>query len=318
MALQINDRSMTKYEVASDQNGVRIDVYLAENTEDCTRSQTQKYIRGGQVMINGKKQTKTGYLVAEGDIIEVDIQALEESRKLKKYQYELDIVYEDEDLIVVNKPKGLVVHPAAGHPDDTLANALLQHTKTPYLVHRLDKDTTGIIIAATSIEMQESMQKQFKERTIKKTYVALVRGFVDPPSGMIDAPITRHQTDRKRMAVRQTSKSKSAQTAYVQKAKYIYKDHKYSLLELDLMTGRTHQIRVHTSAIDHPIVGDKEYGNKQENTFIKEEFGLESQFLHAQSIQFAHPQTGRKIQLKADLPEELQMILDEFQKSTQK
>lgn len=288
----------------------RIDAYLSEKLEDTSRVAIQRLIANGKVLVNGKT-TKASYKVQAGDKIELEEEVPVEV-SLKAQDIPLDIIYEDEDMIVVNKPKGMVVHPANGNPDGTLVNAIMAICKDslsgiggeirPGIVHRLDKDTSGIIIVAKNDKAHINLSEQIKEHKVKKTYIALVRGIVKENEATINMPIGRSEKDRKKMAV--TRKGKEAITHF----KVLERYDKYTLLQVNIETGRTHQIRVHLSQIGYPIVGDEVYSNG------KNEWNVKGQCLHAKSLDFTHPTTGKMMHLEAELPDYFENILEDLEK----
>ena len=299
---------MKYLEVESDSK--RIDAYLSEKLEDTSRVAIQRLVTNGKVLVNGKT-VKASYKVQAGDKIEVEEEVPVEI-SLKAQEIPLDIIYEDKDIIVVNKPKGMVVHPANGNPDGTLVNAIMAICKDslsgiggeirPGIVHRLDKDTSGIIIIAKNDKAHINLSEQIKEHTVKKTYIALVRGLVKENEATINMPIGRSEKDRKKMAV--TKKGKEAITHF----KVLERYDKYTLLQVNIETGRTHQIRVHLSQIGYPIVGDEVYSNG------KNEWNVKGQCLHAKSLEFTHPITGETMYLEAELPEYFENILKDLEK----
>lgn len=287
------------------ENSKRLDAYIASQDEEITRTTAQRLIEQGTILVNGKKQ-KVSYKVSVGDIItieEVEPQEIE----LKAQDIPIEIVYEDNDIIVVNKPKGMVVHPANGNPDGTLVNAIMAICKDslsgiggeirPGIVHRLDKDTSGLLIVAKNDKAHVNMSEQIKNHEVKKTYIALVRGIVKENEATIDMPIGRSSSDRKKMAV--TKNGKNAVTHF----KVLKRYDKYTLLEVNIETGRTHQIRVHLSHIGCPVIGDYTYSNG------KNEFGVVGQCLHAKQLEFKHPITEKEMKLEAPLPQYLEDIL---------
>lgn len=298
---------MKYLEVESDSK--RIDAYLSEKLEDTSRVAIQRLVTNGKVLVNGKT-VKASYKVQAGDKIEVEEEVPVEI-SLKAQEIPLDIIYEDKDIIVVNKPKGMVVHPANGNPDGTLVNAIMAICKDslsgiggeirPGIVHRLDKDTSGIIIIAKNDKAHINLSEQIKEHTVKKTYIALVRGLVKENEATINMPIGRSEKDRKKMAV--TKKGKEAITHF----KVLERYDKYTLLQVNIETGRTHQIRVHLSQIGYPIVGDEVYSNG------KNEWNVKGQCLHAKSLEFTHPVTGEKMYLEAELPQYFKNILEDLE-----
>lgn len=291
-----------------DLDDVRLDAYIAKLKNDISRTMIQKLIEEGNILVNGKSK-KISYKVQLGDEIELNIPKAKEI-ELKAENIPVEVVYEDDDIIVVNKPKGMVVHPANGNPDGTLVNAIMAMCKDslsgiggeirPGIVHRLDKDTSGLLIVAKNDTAHINMSNQIKNREVKKIYIALVRGVVSENEATINMPIGRSTKDRKKMAVRKDGKE--AVTHF----KVLRRYRKYTLLEVKIDTGRTHQIRVHMSEIGHPVVGDMVYSNG------KNEFGIEGQMLHAKSLDFKHPITGKQMHLEAELPEYFEKVLEQL------
>ncbi|MFQ6057261.1 MAG: RluA family pseudouridine synthase [Anaerolineae bacterium] len=288
--------------------GERVDKYVAQVVPDLSRSLIQRLIREGRVTVDGRA-IKASYRVETGDEIVVQVPP-PEAMELEPEAIPLDVVYEDEDLIVVNKPSGLVVHPSHGHRRGTLVNAILAHcpdlggingTLRPGIVHRLDKDTSGLIIVAKNDAAQQSLQQQFKGRHVKKVYLALVEGRLEPKRGLIEAPIGRHPRQRKRMAVTARG-GREARTEY-RVLEYLGE---YTLVEAHPLTGRTHQVRVHFASLGHPLVGDPVYG------FRRQRLGLGRQFLHAWKLGFRLPSSGQPIELTAELPQDLHQVLQEL------
>ena len=300
---------MKNYIVNEEENSKRLDVYIASKDKEMTRSSAQRQIEQGNVVVNGKVITKVSYKIAKGDNITVEEQEPVEI-ELKAQDIPVDIIYEDKDIIVVNKPKGMVVHPANGNPDGTLVNAIMAICKDslsgiggeirPGIVHRLDKDTSGLLIVAKNDMAHVNMSEQIKRHEVKKTYIALVRGIVKENEATIDMPIGRSNSDRKKMAV--TKNGKNAVTHI----KVLKRYDKYTLLEINIETGRTHQIRVHLAHIGYPVIGDYIYSNG------KNEFGIVGQCLHAKSLEFKHPITGKDMKLEAPLPEYFEKVLQEL------
>lgn len=289
--------------------GKRLDVYLAGVAEGLSRSFIQKLITAGMVLVRGEV-ARPSYKVRPGDLVTLNIPVLE-GLEAKPEQIPLDIYYEDSDLIVVNKPRGMVVHPAAGNYSGTLVNALLFHcgdlsgingVARPGIVHRLDKDTSGLIVAAKNDVAHLDLAQQLKERQVKRRYLALVHGRVNEESGLVDAPIGRDPNDRQKMAVVDKN-SKYAVTHYNVLKRYAG----YTYLYLRLETGRTHQIRVHMAYIGHPVVGDPKYGP------VRSHLGLKGQFLHAAKLGFIHPRTRVNLDFEAPLPPELSKVLESLQ-----
>ena len=275
----------------------RLDSFLAQNTE-FSRSKITKLIKEGQILVNGTK-VKAGYALRENDEIVIDY--VEEEMKAEPENLNLDIVYEDEDVIVVNKPNGMVVHPAIGNPNGTLVNGLMYHSKNlstingefrPGIVHRIDADTTGLLMVAKNDNAHIKLAKQLEEKTAHRIYYAIVEGVINNETGTIDAPIGRDNRDRKKMAVCEEN-SKHAVTHF----RVIERYKRATLIELKLETGRTHQIRVHMKYIGHPVVNDPVYGNRK---MIFDESG---QCLHAKELGFVHPVTNEFMKFDSDLPE---------------
>lgn len=289
--------------------GLRLDAFLSADG-GLTRSQAARLIEEGRVCVNGRAAAKSARL-AGGETVTVDIPEVRDTA-LVPQDIPLDVVYEDEDVIVVNKPKGLVVHPAPGHPDGTLVNALLYHCgdslsgiggeKRPGIVHRIDRDTSGLIIAAKNDAAHLALSAQLKDHSLSRTYECLVTGSMKQNSGTVDAPIDRAPGDRKKMAV--VSAGRRAVTHWEVIARYSGVTH----LRCRLETGRTHQIRVHMAYIGHPILGDTVYGAK------KPVPGLTGQCLHATGLRFVHPRTGQVVELHCPLPEEFTRMLEKLEK----
>ena len=287
--------------------GKRIDAYLAANTEH-SRANIQRLIENEKILVNGKK-TKVSYKVQPNDEIIIEDEEPKEIG-LKAQDIPIDILYEDSDIIVVNKPKGMVVHPANGNPDGTLVNAVMAICKDslsgiggeirPGIVHRLDKDTSGVIIVAKNDKSHIALSEQIKNHEVEKTYIALVKGFVKENEATINMPIGRSTKDRKKMAVNKNGKNAITHFKVIERFK------NYTLLEVKIETGRTHQIRVHLSEIGYPIVGDAVYSNG------KDEWGIEGQCLHAKSLKFKHPITGEEMFIEAPLPEYFQKVIEEL------
>ncbi len=286
----------------------RIDAYMAEKYEDISRVAIQRLIETGKILVNGKK-VKASYKVQVNDKITMEEEKAVEI-ELKAQDIPVEIIYEDRDIIVVNKPKGMVVHPANGNPDGTLVNAIMAICKDslsgiggeirPGIVHRLDKDTSGILIVAKNDKAHINLSEQIKEHKVKKTYIALVKGIVKENNATINMPIGRSEKDRKKMAV--TKKGKEAITHF----KVLKRYDKYTLLEINIETGRTHQIRVHLSQIGYPIVGDEVYSKG------KNEWNIKGQCLHAKSLDFKHPITNEDMHLEAKIPQYFEEILEEL------
>ena len=285
--------------------GTRLDAYLAANLEATTRSGAVKLIESGQVSVGGKVPAKN-YKLRSGETVEVTVPDPEAIERVAQ-DIPLDIVYEDSDVIVVNKPKGLVVHPAPGHPDGTLVNALMFHCGDslsgiggelrPGIVHRIDRDTSGLIIAAKNDLAHQGLSNQLQDHTLSRVYHCIVTGNLREDSGTVDAPIGRHGVDRKKMAV--VADGRRAVTHW----RVLERFQGFTYVECRLETGRTHQIRVHMAQTGHPILGDTVYGSKKE---VK---GLQGQCLHAVGLRFIHPRTGEAVELGCGLTEEFEAQL---------
>lgn len=288
-----------------DSAGVRLDKFISEQCHDISRTEAHRLVVDGRVTVNGSLARPALKLCA-GDRVVMELPPPAPS-KLSPETIPLKVVYEDDDVLVVDKPAGLPVHPAPGHPAHTLANAVLSlfpqvadagDRQRPGIVHRLDKDTSGLIIVAKSNQAHRSLTSQFKNRKVTKGYLTLVHGIVEPREGVIEAPIGRDRSHRQRMAVVAESHGREARTHY-RVIRYIAE---YTLLEVRPETGRTHQIRVHLAAIGHPVVGDGVYGRKTDR--------LKRQFLHASLVGFTSPSSGQYIQLASDLPPDLEQVLE--------
>ena len=288
----------------------RLDAFLASSLDGLTRSQATRFIESGEVAVNGRAVSKS-YKLAGGEDIAVTLPEPEPVEAVPQ-DIPLDVVYEDADVIVVNKPSGMVVHPAPGHPDGTLVNALLYHCAgtlsgvggalRPGIVHRIDRDTSGLIIAAKNDAAHQYLSAQLADHTLARTYECIVVGSLREDRGTVDAPIARHPTDRKRMAV--VAGGREAVTHWEVIARYPG----YTHVRCRLETGRTHQIRVHMAYIGHPILGDTVYGAK------KEVPGLTGQCLHAVGLRFLHPRTHEVVELSCPLPEEFTRMLQKIRK----
>ena len=289
-------------------SGLRIDKYLSSVNEQLSRSYIQKLLKSGLVLVDGKP-VKASYQVDEGDVISLDIPEAVEP-EIEPENMDLDILYEDQDVILVNKPKGMVVHPAAGHYSHTLVNGLMHHCKDqlsgingvmrPGIVHRIDMDTTGVIIACKNDMAHNSIAAQLKEHSITRRYQAIVHGVLKDDAGTVEGPIGRHPTDRKKMSINYNN-GKSAVTHY----KVLKRFRQYTHVECRLETGRTHQIRVHMASIGHPLLGDLVYGPGK--CPIP---GLQGQTLHAGVLGFIHPRTGEYMEFTAPLPEYFAKLLN--------
>lgn len=296
---------MKQYKINEETKNIRLDKILSRLDDDLSRTMIQKLLEDKKILVNGKVE-KASYKTKVGDILEVEeIEAKE--IELKAQDIPLDVIYEDDDIIVINKAKGMVVHPANGNPDGTLVNAVMNICKDslsgiggeirPGIVHRLDKDTSGLIIVAKNDKAHINLSEQIKNREITKKYVALVRGVIKENHATIDMPIGRSSKDRKKMAVRKDGKN--AVTHF----EVIKRYNGYTLLDIKIDTGRTHQIRVHLAEIGYPVVGDEVYSNG------KNPFGVKGQMLHAKSLEFKHPITGKNMKLEAPIPEYFEEVL---------
>jgi 23S rRNA pseudouridine1911/1915/1917 synthase len=304
--------SERRVELEVGRNGKRLDRFLAEQVPDLSRSAAQRLIEGEQVSVNGEA-AKASYRIRPGDVV-VALLPSQEAPEPEAEPIPLRVVYEDEALLAVDKPAGMVVHPAPGHRGGTLVNALLAYCpelagsggKRPGIVHRLDRDTSGLILVAKSEKIRRALQRQFKERQVRKTYLALVDGHLQPAWGLIEAPIGRDPQRRQRMAVlaggREAVTEVHVLEQFAQQLGPAAGD--YSLVEAEPKTGRTHQIRVHLASIGHPVVGDRVYGRRRSRLPVPR------QFLHARRLQFRHPLGGSRMDLEAPLPPDLAAVLE--------
>lgn len=295
------------------ENGERIDKFLSNEMSDFSRSYIQKLVKEGHVSVNGKI-VKSNYKVAYDDIVKVEIPDLVEPDIVPE-NIPLDILYEDQDILIVNKPKGMVVHPAAGHYSGTLVNALMHHcgdslsgingVMRPGIVHRIDMDTTGSLLVCKNDVSHQKLAEQLKEHSIQRVYHAIVHGNVKDDEGTIDAPIGRHPIDRKKMSINHQN-GREAITHY----KVIERFGDYTYIQCKLETGRTHQIRVHMSSIRYPLVGDQVYGPQ------KCPFKLQGQTLHAKILGIVHPTTNEYMEFDAPLPEYFEKLLQRFREKS--
>ncbi|MGM9941544.1 MAG: RluA family pseudouridine synthase [Bulleidia sp.] len=290
-------------------NGERLDRYLS-TVSDLSRTRVQELAKAGEILVNGKP-AKSALKLSEGDCITCDVPE-DVPTEILPENIPLDILYEDSDIIVVNKPKGMVVHPAPGNYSGTLVNALLYHCKDlsgingvirPGIVHRIDKDTTGCIVACKNDEAHRAIAAQLENKTCHREYMALVEGNIANEAGFIDAPIGRDRKDRQKMTVTDVN-AKEAQTRF----RVVERFGNYTLLDCALQTGRTHQIRVHMKYINHPIVGDDKYGHACPI------MDTQGQVLHAYRLTLKHPSTGRKMSFEAPLPEYFETLLERLRK----
>lgn len=296
---------MKEYLINAETENIRLDKAISTLNKDLSRSMIQKLLEDGKILVNEKKE-KAAYKTKIGD--KVSVEEIEPKNiELKAQDIPIEIIYEDKDIIVVNKPKGIVVHPANGNPDGTLVNAIMNICKDslsgiggeirPGIVHRIDKDTSGLLIVAKNDKAHINLSEQIKNREITKKYVALVRGVIKENYATIDMPIGRSDKDRKKMAVKKDGKNAVTHFHVIERF------NGFTYLDIKIDTGRTHQIRVHMAEIGYPIVGDYIYSNG------KNPFGVEGQMLHAKSLEFKHPLTGKQMYLEAPLPEYFEEIL---------
>jgi len=298
--------------VEKEYEGNRIDSYLAKKDEDLSRVTIQRLIREEKILVNGKK-VKASYKVQENDMVILEEEAPKEI-ELKAQDIPVEILYEDSDIIVVNKPKGLVVHPGNGNPDGTLVNSLMNICKDslsgiggeirPGIVHRLDKDTSGVIVVAKNDKAHINLSEQIKNHEVEKTYIALVRGIVKENEATINMPIGRNKNDRKKMAVEKDGKIAITNFKVLER----FPKDNCTLLEVKIETGRTHQIRVHLSHIGYPVIGDTTYSNG------KNKWGVTGQCLHAKRLKFKHPSKEKEMTIEADLPTYFKDILEQLRK----
>ena len=308
----MNENGLQRLTVSPEDAGVRIDKYLAEQLPDITRSYLQKLLKDGSVQMNGKP-VKASTKTAVGAVIALTSPEPEEPEILPE-NIPLDILYEDSDVILINKPKNMVVHPAAGHYTGTLVNALMYHCRgdlsgingvlRPGIVHRIDKDTTGVLIVCKNDRAHNALAEQLKEHSITRKYRAIVCGNLKEDEGTVDAPLGRHPQDRKKMAIVRSG-GKRAVTHY----RVLERFGNDTYIECQLETGRTHQIRVHMASLGHPLLGDEIYGR------AKSPFKLEGQTLHAMVLGFIHPTTGEYMEFEAPLPEYFEKLLEKLRKS---
>ena len=297
-----------EYKIVEEFAGMRLDKAVSMKDTSISRASVQRMIDEENILVNNKP-TKTSYKLKLNDIVTI-IKTEPKEVEIKAEEIPLDVVYEDDDILVVNKQKGLVVHPGNGNPDGTLVNAIMARCKDslsgiggeirPGIVHRIDKDTSGLLIVAKNDNAHINVSEQIKNHEVKKTYIALVRGIVKENQATIDMPIARSTKDRTKMAV-----SKNGKNA-VTHIKVLERFDGFTLLEVNIETGRTHQIRVHLSQIGYPIVGDFVYSNG------RNPFGVEGQMLHSMKLEFVHPKNGNKMELEAKLPEYFENVLKEL------
>lgn len=309
MNTQIDNTNTQTLTVTQDEQGTRLDVLLTSRFPELSRSHLQKIVADGFVLVNNKL-AKSNYKVQTQDIITISFPEAKPV-EIQAEAIPLEVLYEDADIIVINKPRGMVVHPAAGNYAGTLVNALLEHCKDlsgingeirPGIVHRLDKDTSGVMVAAKNDQAHLNLAEQIKNRTASRKYWAIVHGIIAEEQGIINAPIGRHPSDRKKMAVT-FSNSKEAITRFRVIERFV----NYTLVECKLQTGRTHQIRVHMQYINHPVVGDPKYGPE------KKRFAITGQALHSAELSLKHPTTGDDMLFTAPLPPDMAIILTQLE-----
>jgi 23S rRNA pseudouridine1911/1915/1917 synthase len=306
------------FTIGPDEAGARLDAFLASRIEGWSRARLQRLIESEDVLVNGKL-SKASYKLRKNDDVEVELIA-PAAASFTPEAIPIEIIYEDETLVVVNKPAGLVVHPAAGIHSGTLANALAHHFQQlpnassvrPGIVHRLDRDTSGLLVVAKTDAALENLSDQFRDRSVYKSYVALVHGRVAAESGRIDQPLARDPSNRTRMAV--VRGGRSALSLYRVNRRF----NRFTLLDVELKTGRTHQIRVHLAWLKHPVVADETYGAGRDNTIQNAKLrahirNLGRHFLHAEKLAFTHPQTGARVEFHSPLPPELSSLLLEIE-----
>lgn len=304
---------MKEFFTVENQDGERIDRYLSEELADRSRSYIQKLIKENYVTVN-QKPVKANYRLSLGDRVEIDLPEAKEP-DIRPEDIPLDILYEDKDIIIVNKPKQMVVHPAPGHYSQTLVNALMYHcgsdlsgingTMRPGIVHRIDMDTTGSLVACKNDMAHQSLSRQLKEHSIRRIYVAIVHGNIKEEDGTVNAPIGRHPTERKKMSIHSRN-GREAVTHY----QVLERFGDYTYIRCELETGRTHQIRVHMASLGHPLLGDMVYGPKK-CPFPH----LQGQTLHARTLGIIHPRTGEYLEVNAPLPAYFIELLDKLRKS---
>jgi 23S rRNA pseudouridine1911/1915/1917 synthase len=302
----------------NDNAGVRIDVWLAEQTTH-TRSHIKNLIKNGDITVNDNK-VSFSYKLKKGDIVDIIEQEQEKEKKLIPQDIPLDILYEDQDIVVINKQPNIIVHPAPGHPDNTIVNAIMYHCKDfdpasfeeshrPGIVHRLDKDTSGILLVARNMNALTFLKEQFKSRTTRKEYLAIVKGIVAPMCGRIETQIGRSRSNRKKMTINPESGGREAITNYKLETQYKHN----ALVRFHIETGRTHQIRLHTSSIGHPVIGDIVYGHR--NTTV-DNYHIPRQMLHAAHLEINHPTTNERMTFTAQLPTDMLEVLDLINKDS--
>jgi len=315
----VNEENSTlNFQIELENTGKRLDAFLSEKIENWSRSRLQKLIDDGDAVAVNGNQVKPSFKLRAGDEIEIELTELP-AESFEPESIPLEIIYEDELLAVINKPAGMVVHPGAGVPNGTLANAIAYHFNFQIsdseienrvgIVHRLDKDTSGLIVVAKTEEIHERLSEQFREREVFKSYVALVHGAIEGKEGTIDQPIAREKHNRTKMAIRQHGRN--ALSLWKVRKRF----EKFTLLNVEIKTGRTHQIRVHLKSINHPVVGDETYNGGRDKTVkdmkVRQAVSeLNRFFLHSEKLSFTHPQTTERVEFYVPMPEELKNLLE--------
>lgn len=302
--------SLSTFIVEDDKNNLRLDLFLSELLENMSRSQIQKLIDENHITVNDKN-IKSNYKIKTKDKINIEIPK-PKLLEIEAEDIDVDIIYEDEDLAIINKPQGMVVHPAAGNFSGTLVNALLSRCQNlsgingvirPGIVHRIDKDTSGVLVIAKNDMAHRSLAEQIKEHTVKRVYVALVEGIIKQDNGTVDMPIGRHPVERKKMAIIKNGRNAVTHFTVMERFKNT------TIIEARLETGRTHQIRVHMAYLGHPLVGDPVYGYK------RQKYNLKGQMLHAKTLGFIHPRTGEYMEFSSPLPDYFQNLINNLKKT---
>jgi 23S rRNA pseudouridine1911/1915/1917 synthase len=308
---------MKKFKISEELAGQRLDKFLQIQFADLSRSKAQELIKTGFIKVSDEGR-RPSYILSKGDVVSVRDFSVNAAVELVAEDFDLEVVYEDDSCMVINKPAGVVVHPGEGntHTSGTVVNKVLSKLSEdllggirPGIVHRLDQDTSGLMIIAKTKAAYDHLVDQFKERSVKKNYLTLVCDEPEATSGIINSPIGRNLRSRKQMAVVATSLGKEAITEYHLRKSFVFDERTYSLLDINLKTGRTHQIRVHVAAIGHPVVADPVYGNRSVNKYFKKTFSLGRQFLHAYKLSFISPETKNPVSLEIGLPDDLNSVL---------
>ena len=323
--LELEGEERAIFSATDGDKGARIDKFLAESLGE-SRSFAAKLIEGGAVTVNGKVAAKN-YKMAAGDVVEAILPEPELCEALPE-DIPLDIIHEDEDIIVINKPKGMIVHPATGIYTGTLVNALMYHCKDslsgiggvirPGIVHRIDKDTSGLLVVAKNDEAHISLSEQLKTHTVSRIYHAIAVGYVKDDEGTITKPIGRHPTDRKKMAVitDPSQRAREAITHYTVMERFATPTGRFTYVKCKLETGRTHQIRVHMSSTGHPLVGDTVYGGGNTKFEATNAANIQGQCLHAKCLDLIHPRTGEQMRFECELPDSFKALLEKLQKQS--